>query len=187
MPNWCDNTVDLTHSDKSKLDALEAELNKDKEAQLFQHLRPGPEVWEYMWSVENWGTKWDANIVHWERKDDNSINLVFETAWGPPTRLYEYLESEDWQVKAFYYEPGMCFAGIYEDGFDACYEYGSLNAKEIREQLPEELDEMYRISESQEQWEEEMSEESEDESQGYTQDEILQALDELKKEFDKEK
>ena len=182
MPNWCDNTVDLTHSDKDKIDELEAELQKGNDAHILQHLCPGPEEWDYGWCVENWGTKWEANIIGWERTSDNTINVAFETAWSPPIALYEFLESEEWQVKAYYYEPGMCFAGIYEDGSDDCFDYSGLSAEEIREQLPEELDDMYCISEQQEEWDAEMADEED-----YTEDEMLQALDELKKEFDKEK
>jgi len=57
-----------------------------------------------------------------------------------------------------YYEPGMAFAGIWEDGSDDFYEYGGMNSEQIAETLPEALDEAFCISESVAEWEEENKE-----------------------------
>jgi hypothetical protein len=38
----------------------------------------------YSWSVDNWGTKWNAGDSH---LDDNN-NLVFETAWSIPLPIF---------------------------------------------------------------------------------------------------
>ena len=76
MPNWCDNTLRLSNENKSKLDEVEAELLKKTDegyfaARLFEHFRPNPSgEWEYDWSLNNWGTKWDASIIDWERQQD---------------------------------------------------------------------------------------------------------------------
>jgi hypothetical protein len=51
-------------------------------------------------------------------------------------------------VKLYYYEPGMCFAGIWEDGNDDYYEYGSMRSDEVAETLPAELNEMFCISDT---------------------------------------
>ena len=51
MPNWCDNNVTLTHSDKAKIDALEAELQKP-DAEVFKHFRPYEGEWDYGWCCE---------------------------------------------------------------------------------------------------------------------------------------
>jgi hypothetical protein len=170
MPNWCDNTLNISHSDKTKIDKLEAELSKLNEegrsqAELFEHFRPNPSgEWNYMWSVENWGTKWDASIIDWERLDDESMVIYFETAWGPPIALYNFLVEDDWNIEAFYHEPGMCFAGVYDNGSDDYYEYSDLSPDEIDEQFPHELNDMYGISEQKRLWEEE-EDEGEDEEE----------------------
>lgn len=180
MPNWCDNTLNISNSDKSKIDELEAELRKSEQTELFQHLRPYDGDWDYGWCCENWGCKWDARIIDWERLEDNLIVVYFETAWAPPIALYDYLTEEGWNIEAFYYEPGMCFAGMYSEGNDDCYEYSDLSADEIEEQFPHELNDMYCISERQREWEEE------NEDDDLSEDEMIQALDELKKEYEDE-
>jgi hypothetical protein len=62
-----------------------------------------------------------------------------------------------------YYEPGMAFAGVYEDGHDDYYEYGGMTSEAIAEELPPELDEAFGISEQVFYWEEENKEEEENE------------------------
>ncbi len=183
MPNWCDNTVTLTHSDSQKLDALEAELEKS-DPQVLKHLRPYEGEWDYGWCVENWGTKWDANIVDHERLDENSIRITFETAWGPPTTLYEFLESENWSVEAYYHEGGMAFAGMYSDGFDEVFEFSGMSADEIEDELPQKLNEMYGIADYKREWETENEEDEWDpEDSDLNEDELKQALDDLEEDF----
>lgn len=158
MPNWCYNTVELHHSDKAKIDALEEELNKD-DPQPLNHLRPNPTgEWDYEWSVSNWGTKWDVSPMDWERFDDNSIRFNFDSAWSPPITLYEWLESEDWTVRALYHEPGMAFVGKYEDGFDECHEYDCSDRESV-ENLPEDLRDFSGAMDDLENWEREQEEE----------------------------
>lgn len=140
MPNWCDNSVRLTHSDKSKVDALEAVL-QGEDKQVFNHLRPIPESekdnW-YDWSINNWGTKWEISIIDWERQDDDTIWISFETAWAPPLALYQYLFEQEWYVEGLYHESGCAFCGIWTDGEDDFYEY-DFNDLETLEALPEDL------------------------------------------------
>jgi hypothetical protein len=140
MPNWCYNSVTISHEDKSKIDALEAELSKE-ESHPLNHLRPLPadqeENW-YDWSINNWGTKWDVSPYDWDRQDETSINMNFDSAWAPPTALYEYLVSEGWDIRAYYQEEGMGFIGIFEEGCDDYYEYDITSRSSI-EELPEVL------------------------------------------------
>jgi hypothetical protein len=89
--------------------------------------------------------------------------LTFESAWAPPCNAYEKLMDQGFRIRAMYYEPGMAFAGVWEDGMDDYYEYGGLDSKGIAEQLPVELDEAFGISESVAEWEEENKEENENE------------------------
>lgn len=46
-----------------------------------------------------------------------------------------------------YYECGMCFAGVWDNGDDDYYEFGSMSSTEARNELPVELDEAYGITE----------------------------------------
>lgn len=158
MPNWCYNSVTLSHEDTSKIDALEAELSKE-EPQVFQHLRPNPTgEWDYAWSVDNWGTKWDINPMDWDRVGDNSITINFDSAWSPPTAMYEFLDSEGWNVTALYHEPGMGFAGRFEDGYDDFYEFDYTDRESI-ENLPSDILDFTNVMEDLENWEAEQFEE----------------------------
>ena len=116
----------------------------------------------YDYCVNEWGTKWDVggndyNEPHQETP--NKIIMSFDSAWAPPTTAMDKFEALGFSVRLYYYEPGMGFAGIYEDGHDDYYEYGGLNAEQIAEELPEALDEMFNISEDVAMWEEENAEE----------------------------
>jgi hypothetical protein len=165
MPNWCDNSVTLRHPDKAKIDALAAEMSKKNDnggsmACPFQHLRPNPTgEWQYDWSVENWGTKWEASIIDWDHSGDNEIRLYYETAWSPPIALYEYLVEEGWEVEAIYHECGMCYIGQFttEDG-DDYYEYDITIPEDI-ERLPEDLIEFADLRTRAEEWQVEQLEE----------------------------
>jgi hypothetical protein len=106
----------------------------------------------YEWKIANWGTKWDVGDCIATVSDDGySVTLTFDTAWSPPIGAYEKLTELGFTIKAFYYEPGMQFAGIWEEGEDDYYE-GWGDAKGAESMLPAELNEQFAISESQEQW-----------------------------------
>ena len=120
MPNWCQNVAYIDHEDKQKIDFMVEELDK-KEPQLFNSVMPRPveeeENW-YDWNVANWGTKWDVSFDSIERVNPNTVQASFDSAWAPPTVAYERLIDLGFYVKAYYYEPGMCFAGMWMDGWD---------------------------------------------------------------------
>lgn len=161
MPNWCQNVAYIRNEDLGELDKIVKELDKKNDCQLFNSLVPNPSgEWQYDWSVENWGTKWDAQVYDY-RLDDGELYISFDTAWAPPIAFYDKIFEMGYEVKAYYREEGMCFAGIYEDGADDCYEYANLSADEIEEQLPSELDEMFSISEYQRDYEAEQEDEEE--------------------------
>lgn len=181
MPNWCANIATLSHRDSAVIDKIEQaegvlqalipcpeELNDDelttsyvddekqkaveaKRAEM--KAKYGYASW-YDWNIANWGTKWDLCDVAKTRVDDNTIQLNFDTAWSPPIEAYEKLLALDFEILAYYYEPGMCFAGIYDNGDDQCYSYwGDSNGAKAT--LPQELDDTFGISESQAEYEEE--------------------------------
>lgn len=116
----------------------------------------GYESW-YDWNVANWGTKWDLCDITASQPFDDTVLLHFDTAWAPPVEAYARLEELGFTVRAYYYESGMQFAGIYEDGNDDCYQDWG-DSQGARATLPQELDDTFAISESQAEWEEECEE-----------------------------
>jgi hypothetical protein len=149
MPNWCQNVAYIKHEDKAELDKIVAELNKKDEVKLFSSLVPNPSgEWDYDWSVQNWGTKWEASVYEYNMEEEH-LYISFDTAWGPPIVFYDKIGELGFEVEAFYREEGMAFAGWYIDGEDNYYEYGNMTADEIEEQLPTNLDEMFSISQYQ--------------------------------------
>jgi hypothetical protein len=88
--------------------------------------------------------------------------MAFDSAWAPPIQFYEKLMDLGFSVRASYYEPGMCFAGIWEDGDDDYYDLSDMNSEQVREELPEHLDEAYGISECMAEYEAENEEEEEE-------------------------
>lgn len=152
MPNWCDNSMRLFNQDKTKIDALEVEMKKQDGSQPFNYLRPNPKgEWDYDWSVNNWGTKWDADVIDWERTGDNEITIYANTAWSPPIALYEYLYDEGWDVDALYHESGMCFAGAWCNGEDSYYEYDVTSVSSI-EDLPSDIVDFAGLEDAHESW-----------------------------------
>ena len=140
----------------------QAELERKEQENIKNH---GYKNW-YDWCVANWGTKWDvggdgAEALDLGTQNGKGLILNFDSAWSPPIGAYEKLVELGFSIRAYYYEPGMAFAGIWEDGDDQFYEYGGLNSDQIAEELPTALDEMFGISECAAEWESEQEEENE--------------------------
>lgn len=110
----------------------------------------------YDWQVANWGTKWDICDAVVEAQDEGyAATLSFDTAWSPPIGAYEKLVALGFEVRAHYYEPGMCFVGTWDNGDDGYFEYGGATSETVRDMIGKELDDMFCISESMAEWEEE--------------------------------
>lgn len=184
MPNWCNNTVEIYHDDPAMLERVRSafkdgrlldefipvpkslhivagsvgdpveqkKLEEDTAQNLVDH---GYGNW-YDYCVNEWGTKWDVGGDGAEAQDiPGGLMLSFDSAWAPPCAAYEKLIDQGFRIRAMYYECGMCFAGIWEDGEDDYYEYGDMTSDQVAETLPVELDEAFCISESMAEWEEE--------------------------------
>jgi hypothetical protein len=116
----------------------------------------------YSFCVNEWGTKWDIGADGNPAQDiPGGLMLGFDSAWSPPIQAYEKLMDQGFRIRAMYYEGGMAFAGVWDNGSDDYYEYGGLDSKGIAEALPSELDEAFGISESAAEWEAENAEEEE--------------------------
>lgn len=102
----------------------------------------------YDFCCGEWGTKWDVGDSGGaDRIDEKSANMYFDSAWSPPIAFYEKLQDLGFSVHAKYYESGCAFAGIFDECGDDYYEFSDLSADEVAEQLPEELDLEFGISE----------------------------------------
>lgn len=135
MPNWCLNKLTVSHTDKAAMDRFVAVYNKGT---LCNEFLPVPEgyfddgQW-YDWCVSNWGTKWDVGADEGTEKEEryglkatvvgNEASCSFDSAWAPPVGLYKKLDELGYKVHASYFEPGMCFCGIWTDGYDNYMEY----------------------------------------------------------------
>jgi len=190
MPNWCNNTVEIGHSDPAKIRELVAAVNEGK---FLNYCKPVPEALQivagrvgddndpkqialqeqtmhnlstygyanwYDWCVNEWGTKWDVDAIETiELEGDvDHITFGFDSAWSPPTGAMEYLMEQGFTVRLYYYEPGMAFAGIFDENGDDCYDIGGLTSESVSEAIPEVLDEMFGISETIANYEEEENE-----------------------------
>ena len=189
MPNWCSNTLTITHPDP---DMIQRAVKAFAEGKFLNEFVPVPDSlhivagsmgdpveqdkleedtarnleahgygnW-YDFCVNEWGTKWDVGDEDSINEiTENSLTVYFDSAWAPPCGAYEKISDLGFDVKAMYYEPGMCFAGIWTtQGGDDYYEYSNMSVEEIVATLPKELDEAFDISEQVAEWQAEQEEE----------------------------
>jgi len=191
MPNWCNNTVEINHTDRSKMEALVEAINKGEfcnfaipvpkdlmivagragaddspeqialvEAENRNLATHGYKTW-YDFAVNEWGTKWDVDPYDTVTLGDNGITFGFDSAWAPPAGVYEALMDQGYTVRAYYYEPGMAFAGIHDENGDECYDIGGYTSESVKDAIPEALDEMFGISETMAEYEAEEEQDAE--------------------------
>ena len=69
----------------------------------------------YHWCIDNWGTKWDADMHDIEYQDSEILELTFNTAWSPPEGVMEKLREKypELSFQCFYDEPGCEISGYY--------------------------------------------------------------------------
>ena len=197
MPNWCNNSISI-QGGSDTIKTLWEEATKEGSG-LLNAMKPMPKELEnttsptpegseqpkvdgydnwYDWRVANWGTKWDIDTTQGLEFTDNGdgtaqISGWFETAWAPPIEAYNtFIEDMDGcSLIADYHEPGMDFAGIYDNGDDQymeglgeyCEQVVKGETKlEDTPQLFQRLDEQFELVEiAREYIEEQMEEEKE--------------------------
>ena len=199
MPNWCANTITISHPDmammkrvikgynqhrlldefipiplelkegamnmdelmkirnweyKKELDKMREELNK----KYF-----GYKDW-YDFSVANWGTKWDIGrdstyspTLRIKDIKNKTVTFDFDSAWSFPSSAYEKLNDMGFSIRAMYYEGGIGFCGIWADGQDDYYDIEG-DSIWVKENIPQEIDQVFCISESMAEWESEKEE-----------------------------
>jgi hypothetical protein len=169
MPNWCQNDVTFRHKDPKMLERVKLGFYGEglfkeffptpqelvttvsppasEEIALENFAKFGAKDW-YDWNVQNWGTKWDVTANEdMECVDamEDYVRLAFDSAWSPPIEFFAKMSEElDFEIEAFYWEPGMDFCGRWttESG-DESYE---------GEDIPSEIDEVFGISEAKAAW-----------------------------------
>lgn len=125
MPNWCDNKLTVTHEDFANIDRFVGAYMNNK---LCSYFLPPTDEDTVEWRVANWGQKWDIGPGENEEYGlrptivENEASITFSSAWMPPLGLYERLMVLGFDVQASYFESGMSFAGIWNNGTDHCYE-----------------------------------------------------------------
>ncbi len=131
MPNWTKN--ELTVEGKTK--EVRRFLKHMGEGFSFEKIIPMPEEcrdrgWR-AWSIDNWGTKWDACDVEAEvwgetiavicdqaandsEVDDDFmwVTYTFQTAWDAPHPVIAQLKA-DWSELSFY-------GGYVHEGYEGC-------------------------------------------------------------------
>jgi hypothetical protein len=170
MPNWCGNTLTLTHENPEMIARAKAAFvagkflnefipvpqalsdttspNRDEKSAEELIQQHGYSDW-YNFCVNEWGTKWDVGDDSGVQTfDDHELIVYFDSAWSPPIAAYEKLMDLGFTVYATYYEPGCAFAGVFEDGTDDYYDLSGMDSGDVQQQLPQELDEAFGISES---------------------------------------
>ena len=142
MPNWCQNYLTVSITDKSTMENLNdfIRYNNSEQSSLdFNKLIPMPEEirntnspnnsetkqelvdkygvdnW-YEWSIKNWGTKWNTDSEMIVQNNVTSVKYIFDTAWSPPIpwimKLIEKYPNFD--INLEYEEPMMDFGGRIE-------------------------------------------------------------------------
>jgi hypothetical protein len=183
MPNWCQNSVYIEHDDLAMIDRAESAYKRHELLEEFIPVPPalknpasstwggensaendkvraenleqyGYSSW-YDYCVANWGTKWDVGGEYdTVIRNGNMLILNFDSAWGPPLDAFAKLLDMGFRIRAFYWEPGMCFAGIWDNGHDDYYEYSSVDLDDLEKTLPEDLDHEFNIVQSISEWQE---------------------------------
>ena len=117
MPNWCWNHLEVTGDEKQLQEFVEKSVSIHEESDhcfSFEGTLPrGDRKDWYEWSIENWGTKWDACEPNIDHNDIDYFAVSFETAWSPPIAWIENIMKDfpGLQFTLEYEESGMCFGG----------------------------------------------------------------------------
>jgi hypothetical protein len=115
----------------------------------------------YDFCVARWSTKWDVNLDGTVSVSDcgTIVDAGFDSAWSPPTGVYQAMIEDGYDVVGYYYEPGMGYVGKWDNGCDDCIEYGGETSETVRSAIGSELDDMFAVSEQMAEWEAENEEE----------------------------
>jgi hypothetical protein len=158
MPNWCNNTVTLTHNDSSMIERAKKALQEG--TFLNEFIPVPPEMFEgeawYGFRISNWGTKWDVGLDQGEifRDKEHELGFTFCSAWSPPIAAYEKLSDLGFAIEATYYEPGMMFCGYWANDEEDYWDIKG-DSEWVRDHIPRIVDDTEGISVGMADWEHE--------------------------------
>lgn len=178
MPNYCNSHIEIRGSNPADIKLLVDAFNRSEfceqvipihpdlnrtgvssvggpHGEEFEQFRAenrerhGYESW-YDFCINKWGTKWDITPNDEAEVDEDGLGFAgsFDTAWSPPLGIIRELERQGYDVAIRYYEPGMCFVGKYEAGFEEYHEYSGEKSSTVRAAIGDDLDDFFGISES---------------------------------------
>ena len=171
-----DGLLNFFHPMPKALEGTEAgppaKTKKEKLERARLQVEYGASNW-YDWRTTNWSTKWEVNEFYGvdrqplnDSLDESTISFAFSSAWAPPINAYEkFLENNsNCFIRAYYYEGGCDFMGLWEDGIDDCYAPGDYKSTDDfwQDGIGSTLDEMFNITESMAEYEAEQEAEKED-------------------------
>jgi hypothetical protein len=210
MPNWCQNSLNISHDDPAMIARAKAAFLSEK---FFNEFIPVPQelvdtVSGYMGDGEDqlkleaqsaknrhaygyanwydfcigeWGTKWDINGGEITSETDNMLVMYFDTAWCPAIAAYDKLTALGFGIHAMYYESGMGFCGSYtSEDGDDCIDITG-DSSWVERNIPPEIDAQFAISE----WMSESEQEDEDEDEDENEVLIDQVLERIKEDVAK--
>ena len=201
MPNWCNNTITISHDDMAMMKRVVKGYNQNKLLDEFipipLELKEGAmntselmkiRNWEYKkeidkvreelnrkyfgykdwydYCVSEWGTKWDigrdsAPTLLMKDIKDKTVTFDFDSAWSFPSGAYEKLVDMGFSITAYYFEGGMGFCGMWENGSDDYYEIHG-NSEWVLNNIPASINQHFGISDNMAEWEAENAEENQD-------------------------
>ena len=135
MPNWCQNTVNITGR-RATITRVAEFLIDDQSNFSLEKIDPTPPdylpnrflgevpqdennmmpLW-YSWRLQHWGTKWNVGVQYADRWREDAINdtlsYFFDSAWSPPEEACKTLSKryKSLRIELSYDEPGNDFAG----------------------------------------------------------------------------
>ena len=179
MPNWCYNSVKITHKDSAMIERARKAFNDGrlldefipvpqslhivegrvgldtdpKQIELAAQEKANREAYGYStwydFCVNEWGTKWD--ICNGVESDiPNGLQLGFDSAWSPPINAYYNLIEQGFEIEAMYYEPGMGFCGEFTTENGECEYVIEGCSTWVEENIPSHINEQFAISEQME-------------------------------------
>lgn len=207
MPNWCQNSLVITHDDPAMIARAKAAFETEK---LFNEFIPVPQdlidtVSGYMGDGEDqrkleaqsaknrhaygyanwydfcigeWGTKWDVGNGEITSETENMLVMYFDTAWGAAIPAYDKLTAQGFGIEAMYYEAGMGFCGSYHSEDGNCSYDITGDSAWVELNIPSDIDAQFNISEQMREWEEENEEEEDEDENEVLIDQVLERIKE---------
>lgn len=151
-----DYTVTPVAKTYPEIAAMHAKTPEDREKALKNEPTIREDAW-WDWRVSHWGTKWEVGMDK-DRENYAQVNdagtelfVYFDSAWSPPTGVYEELRRQGFGIAAYYWESGMGFCGRFTT------EYGDETFDD--NQPPLDIDRVFNLREQKAEWQREMEEE----------------------------